>query len=134
MIRRLPRSTRTDTLFPYPTLFRSWLIQHPAQHRPLIVAGQSYGAGRAGSVAYRLLERGFDVRGLALISNTQGLPDYPDQALIAPAMHVADYAVTALYYHKLPVEYGTTPAAARAAAERWARETRRDRTSDVEGE
>src|SRR3546814_14515132 len=60
---------------------------------------------------------------LALISNTQGLPDYPDQALIAPAMHVADYAVTALYYHKLPVEYGTTPAAARAEAERWARET-----------
>src|SRR3546814_20310503 len=24
MIRRPPRSTRTDTLFPYPTLFRSW--------------------------------------------------------------------------------------------------------------
>src|SRR3546814_8339419 len=23
-IRRPPRSTRTDTLFPYPTLFRSW--------------------------------------------------------------------------------------------------------------
>src|SRR3546814_3994834 len=27
MIRRPPRSTRTDTLFPYTTLFRSWL--HP---------------------------------------------------------------------------------------------------------
>src|SRR3546814_11256477 len=25
MIRRQPRSTRTDTLFPYTTLFRSWL-------------------------------------------------------------------------------------------------------------
>src|SRR3546814_3256015 len=25
MIRRPPRSTRTDTLFPYTTLFRSWL-------------------------------------------------------------------------------------------------------------
>src|SRR3546814_1387042 len=25
MIRRPPRSTLTDTLFPYPTLFRSWL-------------------------------------------------------------------------------------------------------------
>src|SRR3546814_18129695 len=24
MLRRPPRSTRTDTLFPYPTLFRSW--------------------------------------------------------------------------------------------------------------
>src|SRR3546814_10592890 len=26
MIRRPPRSTRTDTLFPYPTLFRSYLL------------------------------------------------------------------------------------------------------------
>src|SRR3546814_2826390 len=31
MIRRPPRSTRTDTLFPYTTLFRStsWLEGHP---------------------------------------------------------------------------------------------------------
>src|SRR3546814_9544008 len=28
MIRRPPRSTRTDTLFPYTTLFRSLLLQH----------------------------------------------------------------------------------------------------------
>src|SRR3546814_735673 len=27
MIRRPPRSTRTDTLFPYTTLFRSFLVQ-----------------------------------------------------------------------------------------------------------
>src|SRR3546814_16957637 len=27
MIRRPPRSTRTDTLFPYTTLFRSWISQ-----------------------------------------------------------------------------------------------------------
>src|SRR3546814_1804992 len=26
MIRRPPRSTRTDTLFPYTTLFRSWIL------------------------------------------------------------------------------------------------------------
>src|SRR3546814_16934435 len=26
MIRRPPRSTRTDTLFPYTTLFRSWKV------------------------------------------------------------------------------------------------------------
>src|SRR3546814_3434668 len=30
MIRRPPRSTRTDTLFPYTTLFRSAHIPHPA--------------------------------------------------------------------------------------------------------
>src|SRR3546814_10166145 len=29
MIRRPPRSTRTDTLFPYPTLFRSWATPRP---------------------------------------------------------------------------------------------------------
>src|SRR3546814_1785280 len=28
MIRRPPRSTRTDTLFPYPTLFRSVVLAH----------------------------------------------------------------------------------------------------------
>src|SRR3546814_20887286 len=31
MIRRPPRSTRTDTLFPYPTLFRSRLRGAPSQ-------------------------------------------------------------------------------------------------------
>src|SRR3546814_12788665 len=29
MIRRPPRPTRTDTLFPYTTLFRSYLLTHP---------------------------------------------------------------------------------------------------------
>src|SRR3546814_8799302 len=33
MIRRPPRSTRTDTLFPYTTLFRS-RRKHPARHMP----------------------------------------------------------------------------------------------------
>src|SRR3546814_7569443 len=33
MIRRPPRSTRTDTLFPYTTLFRSTLFSHRAQAR-----------------------------------------------------------------------------------------------------
>src|SRR3546814_3044760 len=33
MIRRPPRSTRTDTLFPYTTLFRS-RRKHPSRHMP----------------------------------------------------------------------------------------------------
>src|SRR3546814_3319289 len=46
MIRRPPRSTRTDTLFPYPTLFRS----PPAEDRlaqPVIELAME-GHGRAG--------------------------------------------------------------------------------------
>src|SRR3546814_12110447 len=33
MIRRPPRSTRTDTLFPYTTLFRSDAVEQPAMPR-----------------------------------------------------------------------------------------------------
>src|SRR3546814_12950810 len=33
MIRRPPRSTRTDTLFPYTTLFRSWRSAAWRRHR-----------------------------------------------------------------------------------------------------
>src|SRR3546814_7854455 len=35
MIRRPPRSTRTDTLFPYTTLFRSWRPLLEPLHRQL---------------------------------------------------------------------------------------------------
>src|SRR3546814_1126122 len=36
MIRRPPRSTRTDTLFPYTTLFRSLGIGDRRQHRGIV--------------------------------------------------------------------------------------------------
>src|SRR3546814_20619407 len=52
MIRRPPRSTRTDTLFPYTTLFRSRhrsaLHQRAGARQAQCGAGQ--GAGRAGGV------------------------------------------------------------------------------------
>src|SRR3546814_5266718 len=38
MIRRPPRSTRTDTLFPYTTLFRSRPLLHPQQQDALRIA------------------------------------------------------------------------------------------------
>src|SRR3546814_16219825 len=43
MIRRPPRSTRTDTLFPYTTLFRS----RPAGSAPRARQAKSSGAGQA---------------------------------------------------------------------------------------
>src|SRR3546814_14738141 len=48
MIRRPPRSTRTDTLFPYTTLFRScpkdegWEPFRPATARVLVSAGSDF--------------------------------------------------------------------------------------------
>src|SRR3546814_7365766 len=48
MIRRPPRSTRTDTLFPYTTLFRS-----PFRHRgPSCEAKQGHGSKLSGRSAW----------------------------------------------------------------------------------
>src|SRR3546814_16570590 len=41
MIRRPPRSTRTDTLFPYTTLFRSLAVPEQEPHRHLLHAGEA---------------------------------------------------------------------------------------------
>src|SRR3546814_6359934 len=46
MIRRPPRSTRTDTLFPYTTLFRSKLCRSP-------LGGHPFRDGRARTAADR---------------------------------------------------------------------------------
>src|SRR3546814_10380127 len=40
MIRRPPRSTRTDTLFPYTTLFRSRGAKAPKRKRPPFLGGR----------------------------------------------------------------------------------------------
>src|SRR3546814_13475679 len=49
MIRRPPRTTRTDALFPYPTLFRSALaelVEDRSQVAAALDAGVDLGAGR----------------------------------------------------------------------------------------
>src|SRR3546814_5052161 len=43
MIRRPPRSTRTDTLFPYTTLFRSFLLSIPIAGLAAAVFGFLFG-------------------------------------------------------------------------------------------
>src|SRR3546814_1022599 len=50
MIRRPPRSTRTDTLFPYTTLFRSVHRHRDARPYPLVHLHQLAAAGVAGDV------------------------------------------------------------------------------------
>src|SRR3546814_2839908 len=72
MIRRPPRSTRTDTLFPYTTLFRSRFL-----HRRDLVLGLALPAGddRTG-VAHAAARRRADARDEAdhrLLAATAGL-------------------------------------------------------------
>src|SRR3546814_3571647 len=81
MIRRPPRSTRTDTLFPYTTLFRSDVVEAAVFGIPDRVLGEVVGAAvflRPGSAA--------DFRTLA------------------------DHVGAALTAHKVPVEIAIHPA------------------------
>src|SRR3546814_20266716 len=61
MIRRPPRSTRTDTLFPYTTLFRSILMR---ERRPGLRA-HGREAARDHSLEHGLLGRKVEIEGLA---------------------------------------------------------------------
>src|SRR3546814_20580804 len=53
MLRRPPRSNRTDTLFPYPTLFRSHQLKH-LEHEDAVRLG------------HRMLDRALEERGSSL--------------------------------------------------------------------
>src|SRR3546814_8927471 len=50
MIRRPPRSTRTDTLFPYTTLFRSFALIAARRHTPSKLVGRENAAGAKRSI------------------------------------------------------------------------------------
>src|SRR3546814_5674217 len=53
MIRRLPRSTRTDTLFPYTTLFRSRIRANVLDHGKRAGSRRSRCANRRNRTGYR---------------------------------------------------------------------------------
>src|SRR3546814_14469380 len=57
MIRRPPRSTRTDTLFPYTTLFRSDLDRRRSGDRQVDAAASGRGAACEGGQVGHLYQR-----------------------------------------------------------------------------
>src|SRR3546814_17162807 len=68
MIRRPPRSTRTDTLFPYPTLFRSRLRSEQALERAAFLALD----GRHGPGIRRLAGGGILAQALGFLGRIDG--------------------------------------------------------------
>src|SRR3546814_2803014 len=57
MIRRPPRSTRTDTLFPYTTLFRSRASPGPGRWQPPRPRRRRTGAGAGGTAPRAIAAR-----------------------------------------------------------------------------
>src|SRR3546814_6257642 len=71
MIRRPPRSTRTDTLFPYTTLFRSRLeLRHQGGEDRAHAAGRRQAGFGAFQQAQALLEHGHRGVGIARVLKT----------------------------------------------------------------
>src|SRR3546814_4015784 len=72
MIRRPPRSTRTDTLFPYTTLFRSRSQEQDPQRREygpgVVVGGGISGRGADGNDIERSEEHTSELQSLMRIS------------------------------------------------------------------
>jgi carboxypeptidase C (cathepsin A) len=101
---------------------RAWRLLHDAPDAPLLLIGESWGAGRAGNVGYALEQRGIGVHALVLISGGAGLSDNPVPGPLRQALRVADLSATARYHHRLPEEAGHSESAVRARAEDWARE------------
>src|SRR3546814_15272588 len=72
MIRRPPGSTRTDTLFPYPTLFRSANDEQDRRRNPDCRIGWDEAGGTGGA---RHQQHGEDERALAAVEVTE-MPEH----------------------------------------------------------
>src|SRR3546814_14817132 len=97
MIRRPPRSTRTDTLFPYTTLFRSNLDAFRASWNPMFVvfAPPREAAKLKESAFLGFLGTRMPVRVVTLPEAL--LRQYPDKPPAGKAFHPAmPYAVSSL--------------------------------------
>src|SRR3546814_14318100 len=91
MIRRPPRSTRTDTLFPYTTLFRSLEIHHVVaqaaafQRQPGIMGLAQHGEVDAEGTVGRLAagnRLAYQVDRRALFDHLQGRRDLGENAAL----------------------------------------------------
>jgi len=101
---------------------RAWLILHESEERPVILAGESWGAGRAGQVGYRLLQRGVPVRGLVLISGGTGIDQSGASRELRQALQVVDRTATARFHQRLAENQDVSAEAFSQQAEAWARE------------
>src|SRR3546814_15448989 len=65
MIRRPPRATRTDTLFPYTTLFRSVLVAHRSGSRDAEMVVECEGCARSPDQINESRSLACEINGLA---------------------------------------------------------------------
>ncbi len=104
---------------------RCWLILHGSERQPVILAGESWGAGRAGNVGYQLLQWQVPVRALLLISGGTGInqaSDSPGSRELRQALQAVDRTATARFHKRLNPDLKAAAAEFSQQADTWARE------------
>src|SRR3546814_21189989 len=105
MIRRPPRSTRTDTLFPYATLFRSLASLHAGQARGWLTAAfrsEEFMHGLIGERHAPLVVEVYDgdrADPAALLYSSAGLTDDGSPRLLPGDRHEPSAQVTSIALH-----------------------------------
>src|SRR3546814_14092497 len=89
MIRRPPRSTRTDTLFPYTTLFRSTGRVREVENMTRLLGWSALSAAIA-ALALQPLERAHSANKASSLQTVNGYADLADLALDAPMVVEAE--------------------------------------------
>src|SRR3546814_5082047 len=119
MIRRHPRSTRTDPLFPYTTLFRSWIGQHQSA---IFGHGNTGDAGSGGDGGHQAIDgfhamarpvaRRIDIAGIGLDSDAGGGGRSEEHTSELQSLMRSSYAVFCLkkkkHEHKRSRTYRST--------------------------
>ncbi|HEX8010719.1 MAG TPA: peptidase S10 [Casimicrobiaceae bacterium] len=100
---------------------RVWLGRHRRWSSPIYVAGESYGTTRGAALAEKLQELGVALSGLVLVSCAMDLQSivFAPRNDLPYALFLPAFACVAQYHGKLSGSLAESPAAARAAAERF---------------
>src|SRR3546814_6946302 len=109
MIRRPPRSTRTDTLFPYTTLFRSTGRVREVENMTRLLGWSALSAAIA-ALALQPLEPAHSANKASSLQTVNGYADLADLALDAPMVVEAEirktYRIKAKESPGIPAGYG----------------------------
>lgn len=100
---------------------RVWLLQNGAETSPVFLVGESWGAGRAASVAHALQQRGRMIAGMVLISGGWALNTEYVSSTTRRALAVIDMAAVAWHHGRIDTQFGKTLPEVQGAADEWVR-------------
>lgn len=107
----------------FAEFIRCWRIQHDAEDTPIFLAGISWGAPRAATVAHVLARQGLPVQGMVMMTGETSLNTPHIAPDLFEALRVVGMAEVARFHGRLAPELGDAREQVEAAADAWVRNT-----------